>query len=162
MRLVICFHWLLVPSIFFVKGVNKKLDTDLHHLRLVFVKPTHCFNYRFMASSTTAGRFESNATIHMSQITQLVMDREAWCAAVHWIAKSWTWLRDWTNKQTAAFWKSFAWETPSYIFTKTTSNNIQEYSHLPTSSKQCISGLSPQQILVSYWNYNGQEPSTRS
>ena len=33
----------------------------------------------------------------LSGLQELVMDRKAWRAEVHWVAKSWTWLSYWTD-----------------------------------------------------------------
>ena len=47
----------------------------------------------------------------LGELQELVMDREPWCAAVHGVAKSWTWLSDWTElkKKTHIFGLCVCW-----------------------------------------------------
>ena len=35
--------------------------------------------------------------VSLGELRELVMDREAWRAVIHGVAKSWTCVRDWTE-----------------------------------------------------------------
>ena len=48
----------------------------------------------WMASSI---QWTSSNSLNLSKLRELVIDREAWSAAVHGVAKSWTRLSDWTE-----------------------------------------------------------------
>ena len=43
----------------------------------------------------------------LSKLQEFVMDREAWHATIHGVAKSWTWLSNWTDWLRLPWW--FRW-----------------------------------------------------
>ena len=61
----------------------------------------HKLESRFLGEIEINLRYEDGITdsMHMSlsELQELVMEREAWCAAIHRVAKSRTWLSNWTE-----------------------------------------------------------------
>ena len=54
----------------------------------------------------------------LSKLWDFLMDREAWCAAVHGILKSQTWLSDWTERNWFYMYRLVIIPDPSGLFTE--------------------------------------------
>ena len=49
------------------------------------------------AEDEMAAWHQDSMDVSLSELREMVMDREAWHAAIHGASKSWTWLSNWTE-----------------------------------------------------------------
>ena len=83
------------------------------------------------------------------------MDREAWCAAVHGVTKSWTQPSNWTTKTTTTnsiIWWIIWWrQRPQWIFLEGITEKCSHCQNINLRKEEREDNLPSSSLLTSQW-----------